>query len=151
MTNIRLHLPSLLLAVAVVAASGCSDPKPVISDAIAAQFQQSKGDLVDLAVAHPGDWDRVCIFGPRPGEKAVRIALGFEWNAAQRTHINTNDGISLLLFLKGNEIEDVVEHPRKLGDFASVSGQCFAPGKARFYSAPKSETRAGGMYPKAEL
>jgi hypothetical protein len=150
MTKTRLHLLVPLLATALVAAAGCSNPKSGVSDSITSQYQQSKGDNVDLAVANPADWDRVCIIGPRAGEKVLRIALGFEWNAAQRTNINTNDGIALLIFVKGNQVEEFAEHPRTLGDFATLSGQCYARDKARFYQAHASQTRPAGMYPKSE-
>jgi len=46
--------------------------------------------------------------------------LGFEWPEAELTDISEDDSISLLVFIKGREVYDWIEHDRKYGDFSSL-------------------------------
>ena len=139
-----------LLALVVLADSGCSDSKPGISVSIAGQFRRSNGAKVDLVEANPNPWDRVCIMGPGSSNNTARNMLGFEWSPDDHSVIRRNDGISLLIFAKGNQVVDFVEHPRNLGDFANLTGQCYAPEKAVFYQANASEARKAGLYPRGQ-
>jgi len=139
-----------LLALALVAAGGCSDSKPGVSVNIAGQMEKSGGTKVDLAQANTDPWDRVCMLAPMQNQSVTRKMLGFEWSAGDHTAITRNDGISLLIFVQGNQVAKFTEHPRNLGDFASLTGRCFPRDKAVFYQAPNSQGRAGGMYPIGE-
>ena len=112
-----------LLLLALLAA--CGRPGAEISREIARQFQLSGGGSVNLAQAVPGAWDEVCVLGPRSDNIAASNTLGFDWNAESRTSIDTDDNISLLVFVRDGEVLDYVEHPRADGDFSRVSGKCF--------------------------
>ena len=137
-------LASLLL----FGAAGCHDSSPGISVNIAAQFRDTDGGTVDLGKAYEADWDRVCVLGPGSGNGAAKKTLGFEWDADRKSAIGRNDGIAVLLFVRSKEVVAYAEHPRNLGDFANLSGKCFARAQARFYQRRHSLQGAPGMYPK---
>jgi len=122
----------LLLASCVsIAVLGCA-AHDASSAAISRQFDESKGISVNLATAVPGSWEQVCVLGPYSTNQTVKKTLGFEWSAETKTSIQTNDGISLLLFVQEKKIITFVEHPRNHGDFSNLSGQCFLKEKAQF-------------------
>ena len=137
-----------LLTIGTVAGSGCSDASPGISVSIAGQFRRSNGANVDLAQANADAWDRVCVLAPHSDNTAVKQALGFDWDAEKKSAITSNDGIALLLFVRGQQVSAFAEHPRNLGDFAPLSGQCFPRAQARFQQAPEAKGKPAGLYPK---
>ena len=63
------------------------------------------------------------MFGPYSDNKAGQKLLGFDWDLESKTSIASNDKIALLLFVKGQEVVETVEHPRRDGDFANLSRQ----------------------------
>jgi hypothetical protein len=126
MPHTRLHRSVLILILA--ACAGCKD----YSAAISAQFNASGKESVDLQSAVPSKWDNVCILGPYTDNAAASKTLGFAWPVESRSNIGDSDGISLLVFLSGKSVIEHVEHPRSSGDFANLSGRCFAPSDARF-------------------
>jgi hypothetical protein len=138
-----------LLAALVGLLSACSESDPGISVSIAGQFRRSAGANVDLVEANPGDWDRVCVLGPYSDNAAAKRVLGFDWNVEGRTPIRRNDGIAVLLFVRGNEVTEHIEHPRNLGDFVPNSRKCIARADARFYQASETKDRPAGLYPKS--
>jgi hypothetical protein len=150
MVSTRALSTACLLALTVLAGSACSDASPGISVSIAGQFRRSNGGLVDLAEANPAAWERVCVLGPHSGNAAVKSLLGFDWDAEGRTAIRDNDGIALLLFVQGKQVSAFAENPRNLGDFAPLSGKCFARAHARFQQAHESNGRPAGLYPRAD-
>jgi len=140
---------SLVIAALLVSTLGaCSEADPGISVAIAGQFRRSAGGNVDLVEANPGAWDRVCVLGPYSDNKAAKATLGFDWDAEKLTPIKRNDGIAVLLFVRGKQVTEHVEHPRNLGDFATLSGKCIPRERARFYQASESNRGMAGLYPK---
>jgi len=137
------------VALLLFGCAGCQEASPGISVNIAAQFRDSGGETVDLGKAYEAEWDRVCVFGPGSSNGMVKKALGFEWDADNKTAIRGNDGIPLLLFVRAKEVVAHAEHPRNHGDFANLSEQCFPPERARFYQRRKSGPgQAAGMHPK---
>ena len=142
---------SLVIAALLVSTLGaCSEADPGISVAIAGQFRRSAGGNVDLVEANPGAWDRVCVLGPYSDNAAAKRVLGFDWNVEGRTPIRRNDGIAVLLFVRGNEVTEHVEHPRNLGDFVPNSRKCIARADARFYQARETKDKPAGLYPKGK-
>jgi hypothetical protein len=121
-----------LVVLAISTIAGCTDSSPGISVAVAGEFRRSNGALVDLAEANPDPWDRVCIFAPGADKAAVKKALGFDWDSETESVIRTNDGIALLVFTSGKKVASFAEHPRNMGDFATLNGKCFARAKSRF-------------------
>ncbi len=120
-----------------------------VSDTIANQFKSNDGKFIDLSSAVPGAWDKVCFFGPYSNNDVVKVTLGFFWDVESRTTIQTNEGISLLLFIRGNNIFEMVEHSRADGDFSNLSGQCFPRNKALFEHDPAPRNGWTGLFSKA--
>jgi hypothetical protein len=126
------RLAAFPLLLASLLLSACERPGADISREIARQFHLSGGGSVNLAHAVPGPWEEVCVLGPQSDNIAAGNTLGFDWNAEGRTSIQTNRGISLLVFVKDGEVLDYAEHPRADGDFSRMSGKCFAREEAAF-------------------
>ena len=57
--------------------------------------------------------------------------LGFKWDANGKSSIGTNDGINLLVFVKGQEVVPYAEHPRHKGDFLNLDPRCLSRSKAQ--------------------
>ncbi|MES2355159.1 MAG: hypothetical protein V4568_12315 [Pseudomonadota bacterium] len=130
-----------------VAAVGCTAHDST-SAAIAKQFAESKDSSVSLTVAVPGAWEKVCVLGPYSNNDTAKQTLGFEWNAEAKTSIQTNEGISLLLFVQDKQVVSYVEHPRNHGDFSNLTTQCFSREKAQFIHDPKPTKGWPGLFPK---
>ncbi len=120
------------------------------STAIARQCEASGRTKVNLAEAVPRPWERVCILGPYTGNKEVRTILGFDWNVESRTSIHSNDGIALLLFVRGKDVVEYVEYPRNQGDFSNLTMQCFAREKATFVQQQRPTKGWAGLFPASE-
>jgi len=103
---------------------------------------------VNLADVLTDPWDRVCIFGPYSDQKAVHLTLGFDWPELSKSVIEANDGIALLLFLKGSNVLEWVEHPRRDGDFTNLSRQCFFREQAIFEHLTNPKKGYPGLFPK---
>lgn len=127
--------------------SGCQQ-EDQLSDRI--QQALSGHDQVDLATTIPGDWVRVCILGPYSDNASASKVLGFEWNVESRSSIKSNEGITLLLFVRDNETVASTEYPRRFGDFSNLSGRCFSRTRARFVQVDKPNTGWPGLFPQDE-
>lgn len=143
------HMCSRLIVASciLVAAVGCTAHDST-SSAIAKQFAESNGSSVSLTAAVPGAWEKVCILGPYSYNDTAKQTLGFEWNAEAKTSIQTNEGISLLLFVQDKQVVSYVEHPRNHGDFSNLTTQCFPREKAQFIYDPKPTKGWPGLFPK---
>ncbi|MGB7815737.1 MAG: hypothetical protein WBL28_05235 [Methylotenera sp.] len=129
-----------------LAAAGCTATDA--SSSIARQFAESKGTSVNLFTAVPGNWEKVCVLGPYSNNDIAKKTLGFEWSAETKTSIQTNEGISVLLFVQDNKVVSFVEHPRNHGDFSNLTTQCFLKQKAQFIHDPKPTKGWPGLFPK---
>ena len=129
---LRHLLPFLVLALL----AACGRPGADISREIARQFQLSGGNSVNLAQAVAGPWEEVCVLGPSSDNITANNTLGFDWNAESKTSIRSNEGISLLVFVKDGDVVEYVEHPRADGDFSRESGKCFAREESAFVHDP---------------
>jgi hypothetical protein len=148
MSNVMPHKTAncALAVFAMLAVGGCASQD--ISTAIAEQFTKSNGGSVNLVEAAPGAWERVCILGPYSNNETTKQTLGFEWNAEIRTSIESDDGVSVLLFVQGNHVVAYVEHPRGQGDFSNLTTQCFSRAKAQFTHDPHPEKGWPGLFQK---
>lgn len=138
-----------LLAFSLTMLIGCQ-PHDSISSSIDKQFSSSGGKVIDLAVAAPSEWDRVCILGPYSNHETVKEALGFNWPSETLTSIDRNDGISLLVFVQGNFVIAYVEHSRRSGDFSNLSGHCFSRDSAKFQQVDRPAKGWPGLFPANE-
>jgi len=128
--------------------SACSGPADDASRAIARHFELSGRKEVNLADAVPGLWDKVCVLGPYSDNRRVKDMLGFDWNVETKTSIQTNEGISLLLFVRGADVLTHIEHPRSGGDFTNLSGKCFLRKQSWFVHDPSPATGCPGLFHK---
>jgi hypothetical protein len=74
--------------------------------------------------------------------------LGFAWPVETESTISTSDSIALLLFVNNQEIIEFVEHPRRNGDFANLSRECFARDQAIFHHQANPPKGWPGLFPK---
>jgi hypothetical protein len=111
---------------------------------IAHNFISSERRAVDLSAAVPGNWDRVCVLGPYANNHKAAQTLGFPWPAETYSDIHQNDGISVLVFVRGNAVVKHVEHTRGSGDFSTLSGRCFPKDRAKFVQV----IRPGNGWPR---
>jgi hypothetical protein len=118
------------------------------SSLISRQFVQSAGVSIDLATIVTGTWEKVCVLGPYSNSDTAKEVLGFEWDAEGKTTIQSNDGISLLLFVQKSKVIAHVEHPRSHGDFSNLTMQCYLKEKAKFAHDPKPSKGWPGLFPK---
>ena len=100
-----------------------------ISIQIEQQLKQINFTTLDLAKVSSKDWSRVCYIPPYALNKYAKKRLGFDWSIEENTDISTNDGISLLVFVKNDEVVEFVQHPRNKGDFGFT---CLSRQSAKF-------------------
>ncbi len=129
---------------------GCGSSTSPLSEEITRQFQSSGRTFVNLAEAVPGNWAKVCIFGPYSDNNAAYKTLGFRWNLEKHSSITTGEGIGLLVFIKGQKVVAQVEHPRKNGDFTNLSRQCFQREYSTFYHQTNPKKGWPGLFPKKQ-
>jgi putative lipase involved disintegration of autophagic bodies len=140
----RATLIALLAGILFIA--GCTEKNPT-SAAIAKQFTDTGGQLVNLAKISPNAWSRVCILGPYSNNEAAAQALGFSWDLEGKTSVFSSDAVSLLVFANSQEVIFYVEHPRNQGDFSNLSKQCFAKAQARFSHDSRPDEGWPGLFP----
>lgn len=126
----------------------CHSPTLTVSDEITRKFQASGRTFVNLVEVLPVPWDRVCMLGPYSDNPAAKKTLGFPWDVEATSSIATNDDIAVLLFVKDNTVVELVEHPRRDGDFANLSRQCFAREAATFHHQTNPKKGWPGLFPK---
>jgi hypothetical protein len=132
----------ILLAVFLLA--GCVETG---SSAIGNQFLASGRQSVNLATAVPGDWERVCVLGPYSDNTMAAKTLGFAWPAETLTEISHDDGITLLVFVRGTQVISFEQQIRSIGDFSNLSGQCFPRARTSFVQVPKPAGGWPGLFP----
>jgi hypothetical protein len=67
------------------------------------------------------------------------VILGFKWDAEGKSKISADDGITLLVFVRGTEVIAYAEHPRNLGDFATLDPHCLARTSAKVVRRARSD------------
>ena len=127
---------------------GCGPSPSPTSEEITRQFQSSGRTFINLAKAVPGEWEKVCIFGPYSDNNAAFKTLGFGWNLEKFSSITTAEGIGLLVFVKENTVLEHVEHDRKNGDFTNLSRKCFSRERSTFYHQTNPKKGWPGLFPK---
>ena len=101
------------------------------------QFQRGPGASVDLAQDGPAEWERVYIFGPYTPAEDIHRILGFRWSDVKWTGIESDDGVTLIVFVREGEVVGWFEHPRSRGDFYLLENTAsFSRDDARFVVDP---------------
>jgi hypothetical protein len=112
------------------------------SHALWQQVGRGPGAVVDLAQLGPTDWDRVYIFRPYTSAETIQQALGFRWPDAERTSIEFNEGVNLMVFVKDGESVGCFEHPRNRGDLTGIANMAgYSREDARFLVVSDGEQR----------
>jgi len=95
-------------------------------------MQRGQGTTVDFAEVAPFAWDRVYVFGPYTPHDRIHSSLGFRWVGVTSTTIEWNEGVNLVVFVRGAEVAHWFEHPRteELETIADPKG--YARQQARF-------------------
>ena len=140
--NVRLKLLLLLIL------SACDSSSPNMTEKITHQFQSSGRTFVNLANVVQNTWDKVCILGPYSTSKHAYDTLGFAWPVEKQSTIATSDSIALLLFVENQKVVEFVEHPRRDGDFANLSRQCFKREEATFHHLTNPPKGWPGLFPQ---
>src|SRR5437667_2459831 len=109
----------------------CTTGSPEISVQLAQQFAKSESTAIDLAQLGPPSWQRVCVLTPYTTNQQAELVLGFKWNAEGKTSIASNDGVNVLVFVRGTEVVAYAEHPRNLGDLSELNPRCLARANAK--------------------
>lgn len=143
-----MQMDRILIILILATLPGCRSQD---STAIADNFLRSDSRSVDLSVAVPGEWDRVCVLGPYSNNSKAAQTLGFDWPAETLTDISQSDAISVLVFARGDVVETYVEHSRVYGDFSSLSGRCFPKERAKFVQVVRPTTGWTGLFPADEV
>lgn len=66
---------------------------------------------IDYALVTPVPWDRMYVFGPYSNRQAIEERLGFSWPDADRSAIDVQDGVSLVVFVKGRSVAYWYDQP----------------------------------------
>jgi hypothetical protein len=105
--------------------SSCGFGRGEISKELETQIQNNNWERIDLSQVGGSAWQRVCVLGPYSDNNRAEQTLGFKWDLEKKTSVLSSDSVNLLVFVEGKDVIAYVEHPRSLGDFAKLSGQCF--------------------------
>lgn len=81
--------------------------------------------MVDLRQTGKGEWTKICVFAPYSDDQDAKRILGFEWDLEQQTTIDTDDSVSLLVYVRGQYVVGNAQLKRTQYDFAHLHGQCF--------------------------
>lgn len=109
-------------------------PAAAWSEALAAKVRLGRGTAIDFAEIAPDPWERVHIFGPYASARQIDSGLGFHWKDAQRSSIETNDAITLVVFVRNGQVIAWFEHPRNEGDLVPVvDSNGYPRAQARFH------------------
>lgn len=141
------RFPYFLLLLFLVA---CDSPTNGISKNIAVGFESSGEKSVNLAEAVAGYWEKVCILGPYMNNDMAKTTLGFKWDVESKTSITSNEGVSLLLFVRDGKVIEYAEHPRNQGDFSNLTMRCFPKESTIFIQNPSPKKGWPGLFNKNE-
>ncbi len=115
---------------AVLFLSACADRNHEINEQIQTQLQAKPMGPLDLALAGPSSWERVCVLGPYTTNEHAEKVLGFKWDATGKTSIGSNDSINVLVFAKGHQVIAYTEYPRNKEDFSKMTPHCLTRNQA---------------------
>ncbi|MDB5294618.1 MAG: putative lipoprotein, partial [Phycisphaerales bacterium] len=95
-----------------------ADLADAVSAALADAVPASGERTVDLARVAGFDWDTVHFFGPYRTRAEVERTLGFPWPGLGGSRIEHDDGVTLVVFVKGGRVVRSFDHRRAAGDYA---------------------------------
>ena len=107
-------------------------PSRAVSRSLAAEVRRGPGTVVDLAQVAPFAWDRVFVFTPYTPKAQIELCLGFPWDGAKRSNIESSKGNNLVVFVLDGAVVCWFDHSRadgELGDLADPKGYTRAEAK----------------------
>ncbi|MDB6108578.1 MAG: hypothetical protein JWR69_328 [Pedosphaera sp.] len=127
----------LVILVAAVCLAGCDKMRQ------RENFQRDLGAAVKSALAtnQPSiqissltrfEWDKVYFFHPYTPPDAIDKELGFKWKAGVKTEIESNDGFTLVVFVKKGEVVQYARIRGNLGHWNLDERNGFASGEDVF-------------------
>lgn len=141
-----------------LAITGCDSRKdlPAAFHASAEACVKNGGSAISFSALTQFEWDKALIFGPYTSVKTINSQLGYEWPEAEKSGIQSSEGLYLIVFVKDQRVIRHFKFRRIFGDFCDLnSGNVFERGKDLFevHERPKSEDTTadvGGFdyYPK---
>jgi hypothetical protein len=139
----RNEMKKVITVLFIFLVSSCGFSRSDISKELETQIEKNYWESIDLAEVGGSAWRRVCVLGPYSDNKSAEKTLGFQWDLEKQTSsIVSADSVSLLVFIEGKNVIAHVEHPRNLGDFAELSGQCFERADAKLV---RDKTKKGNL------
>ena len=95
-----------------------------ISSKLTNQFKNNTNKVIVFNEITDFYYDKVCIFRPYTNNEYAESKLGFKWDIEEKTNININDGINIIVFIKNNKVLTYFKHRRDEGDFSKHGGKC---------------------------
>jgi hypothetical protein len=144
-----MKIPTILLTLwMIMLIIGCSaehTSKNEMIDTLKQEIErkQKSGDTLNMMEIISSDWDRMYVFGPYTPESKIQEVLGFELK--ENFRIDERDDINLLVFVKDNNVIQLIYFPRSFGDFTSADYLPIMADKAEalFEITPAQDTSGG--------
>jgi len=109
----------------------------------------STNPIVTISAATDFEWDKLFIFAPYTSVDKIHEQLGYKWNEAEKTHIDSSE-FHLLVFVKNGKVVRHFRVSRRI-DFQNLeAGNVFTPGDDTFEvkSVGAGETTRLNLFPK---
>jgi hypothetical protein len=116
----RILLTAALVLLVLVSAGVFVSRSDRFSNRLGERVAEGGDQPIDFASVADFDWDRVYFFPPYPSQSNIEKTLGFQWPGLGGSKIESSDGVTLIVFVKGNRVVHAFDHPRNQGDFTSV-------------------------------
>ena len=117
-------------------------PSRSVSRAFAEEIRKGPGTVVDLARVAPFAWDRVFVFRPYTPSGQIDTCLGFHWNGARWSAIDSCKGVNLVVFARDAAVVCWFDYPRVDGDLIGLAGpKGFARDEAKFHVTLDNDRR----------
>ncbi len=127
----KIHIPILILilaahlSIALLVQSEANQRKVIdylISVEIA-KYRTQEVPVINLAECTDFKWDRVFIFGPYTNARTINVNINTFWLGAYFLRIDSDESISLLIFMNKSRVVQYVEFPRHKADFSTVANK----------------------------
>jgi hypothetical protein len=96
-------------------------PSPAVSRALAAKVHLGPGTIIDFAQIAPFAWDKVFVFHPYTSKERIDRCLGFRWDSAEWSVIDSFDGANLVVFVRNGAVVCWFDHSRSDGDLMDLA------------------------------
>jgi hypothetical protein len=90
-----------------------------LSSAIS-KHKNSELICIDFADVFPFAWEKVYFFGPYTTPAKIDAVLNTFWIRSRFLSIDSNDGVTLIVFTNAGRVVEYLEYPRWIGDFSNL-------------------------------